>query len=288
GDIAIVVAGALAGGFVNGLTGTGYALVALGFWLQAMSPVHAAPLVAFCSVIGHLQSLPSIWHGVRWPRLWPFLVAGLIGVPLGTMLLERVPVSPLKLGVGLLLIFYSSWMGLVRRPPIVTGGGRLAEAAAGFLRGRMGRPQRPRPGHLGSAARLVARRAARRQPAVQHGGAYNRLAVGRRGGPARSAILDLGPDRPADHHRRGTPGIAALWPHRRARLSPAGPDVAGAVGSDIGSLIAAMKRETFAAVFVALCAVAAVTTLTVREPGSPPSPDTRAPGPTTASSGRAS
>src|SRR5215510_8508693 len=172
GDIAIVVAGALAGGFVNGLTGTGYALVALGFWLQAMSPVHAAPLVAFCSVVGHLQSLPSIWHGVRWPRLWPFLVAGLIGVPLGTMLLERVPVSPLKLGVGLLLIFYSSWLGLVRRR----------------RDGRHGKPQRTRPGHLGSAARLVARRAARRQPAVQHGGAYNRLAVGRRHGPARSAI----------------------------------------------------------------------------------------------------
>jgi hypothetical protein len=31
GDIAVVVAGALAGGFVNGLTGTGYALVSLGF-----------------------------------------------------------------------------------------------------------------------------------------------------------------------------------------------------------------------------------------------------------------
>ena len=34
-----------------------------------------------------------------------------------------------------------------------------------------------------------------------------------------------------------------------------------------------MRRETFAAVFVALCAVAAVTTLTLRGPGSPPSPD---------------
>lgn len=138
GDIAVVVAGALAGGFVNGLTGTGYALVSLGFWLQAMSPVHAAPLVALCSVLGHIQSLPSIWHGVRWPRLWPFLVAGLIGVPLGTMLLARVPVSPLKLGVGLLLICYSSWMGLVRRPPIVRGGGRLADATAGFIGGVMG------------------------------------------------------------------------------------------------------------------------------------------------------
>jgi uncharacterized protein len=47
-------------------------------------------------------------------------------------------VQPLKLGVGLLLIFYSSWMGLVRRPPIVTGGGRVADAAAGFAGGVMG------------------------------------------------------------------------------------------------------------------------------------------------------
>jgi uncharacterized membrane protein YfcA len=138
GDIVVVVAGALVGGFVNGLTGTGYALVSLGFWLQAMSPVHAAPLVALCSVIGHLQSLRTIWHGVRWPRLWPFLVAGLLGVPLGTLLLQRVPVPPLKLGVGLLLIVYSGWMGLVRRPPTVTSGGKLADAAAGFVGGVMG------------------------------------------------------------------------------------------------------------------------------------------------------
>ncbi|MFO1082676.1 MAG: sulfite exporter TauE/SafE family protein [Reyranellaceae bacterium] len=139
GDIAIVVAGALAAGFVNGLTGTGYALVSLGFWLQAMSPVTAAPLVATCSVLGHIQSLPAIWRGgVRWPRLWPFLAAGLVGVPLGTLLLERVPVSPLKLGVGLLLLVYSAWMGLVRRPPVIRFGGRIADGIAGFIGGVMG------------------------------------------------------------------------------------------------------------------------------------------------------
>jgi len=138
GDIAIVVAGALVAGFVNGLTGTGYALMALGFWLQAMSPVTAAPLVAICSVAGHLQALRSIWSGVRWPRLWPFLAAGLLGVPIGTALLEQVRVHPLKLGVGILLIFYSGWMGLVRRPPVVAGGGRAADAAVGFVGGAMG------------------------------------------------------------------------------------------------------------------------------------------------------
>lgn len=138
GDIALVVGGALAGGLVNGLSGTGYALVALGFWLHAMSPVTAAPLVAFCAVSGHVQSLPSIWKGVIWSRLWPFLAGGIVGVPVGTALLAYVRVQPLKLGVGVLLLLYCAWMGLVRRPPVVMGGGRLADATAGLGGGVLG------------------------------------------------------------------------------------------------------------------------------------------------------
>jgi uncharacterized membrane protein YfcA len=137
-DIALVVGGALAAGLVNGLTGTGYALAALGFWLHAMSPLTAGPLVAFCAVGSHLQSLPRIWKAERWPRLWPFLVAGLLGVPGGTLLLKHVQVQPLKLGVGLILIFYCSWMAFVRRPPVVRSGGRLADAGIGLVSGVMG------------------------------------------------------------------------------------------------------------------------------------------------------
>ncbi|MFO1158193.1 MAG: sulfite exporter TauE/SafE family protein [Reyranellaceae bacterium] len=128
----------MVGGFVNGLTGTGYALISLGFWLQAMAPATAAPLVALCSVCGHAQALPSIWRGVRWPRLWPFLVAGLAGIPLGTLMLKHVHVQPLKLGVGLFLILYSAWMAFVRYPPRVRCGGAMADAAIGFVGGVMG------------------------------------------------------------------------------------------------------------------------------------------------------
>jgi uncharacterized membrane protein YfcA len=138
GDIAFVVAGALTAGFVNGLSGTGYSLVALGFWLHAMSPITSVPLAALCSLGGHVQSLPRIWRGVIWSRLWPFLATGVIGVPVGTTLLRHIQVQPLKLGVGLLLVFYCSWMAFVRRPPIVTGGGRLADAAIGIVGGVMG------------------------------------------------------------------------------------------------------------------------------------------------------
>ena len=138
GDIALVVAGALIAGFVNGLTGTAYALAAMSFWLHAMPPTFAAPLVCLCAVGGHLQALPQIWHGVSWPRLWPFLAAGIVGVPLGTMLLEKMQPDPLKLGVGILLVVYVSWNFFVRRPPVVTWGGRIADAVAGFAGGVLG------------------------------------------------------------------------------------------------------------------------------------------------------
>lgn len=138
GDIVLVVAGALVAGFVNGLSGTGYALASLGFWLHAMSPVTAAPLTALCGVAGHIQSLPTIWRKERWPRLWPFLIGGLLGVPLGTMLLTQVQAQPLKLCVGAILIFYCAWTAFVRQPPIVTSGGRVADSGIGLIGGVLG------------------------------------------------------------------------------------------------------------------------------------------------------
>ena len=67
----MVTAGALAAGFVSGLAGFGTGLVALGFWLHAIDPVLAAPLVAICSVVGQVQSLVSLRRSVRLGRLEP-------------------------------------------------------------------------------------------------------------------------------------------------------------------------------------------------------------------------
>jgi hypothetical protein len=43
GVLAFVLAGALVGGFVNGLTGFGTGLTALPFWLQAVEPLLCGP-----------------------------------------------------------------------------------------------------------------------------------------------------------------------------------------------------------------------------------------------------
>ena len=61
--ILIIGAGALVAGFVSGLAGFGTGLVALGFWLHAVEPILAAPLVVIYSVVGQVQATATRWPG---------------------------------------------------------------------------------------------------------------------------------------------------------------------------------------------------------------------------------
>ena len=83
----LVLAGALIGGLLNGLTGFGTGLTALPLWLQVLEPAVAAQLVSVASIAGHLSALPSLWRDSDWRGLGPMLVGGLVGVPVGLCLL---------------------------------------------------------------------------------------------------------------------------------------------------------------------------------------------------------
>jgi uncharacterized membrane protein YfcA len=108
--VALILAGAVAGGIVNGLTGFGTALTGLPLWLQAVEPLIAAQLASACSVLGHLTTLPEIWRAAAWRRLAPMLIAGLLGVPIGTWLLPLISLATFKVTVGVTLIAYCSVM----------------------------------------------------------------------------------------------------------------------------------------------------------------------------------
>ncbi|MBZ8131752.1 sulfite exporter TauE/SafE family protein [Afifella sp. IM 167] len=138
GGLLVVLAGGFAGGFVTGLAGFGTGLVALGFWLHVIEPAPAATLVAICSVAAQAQTLPTIWHAVDRRRVWPMLAAGLLGVPLGTLLLTRVDIDIFRTCIGVFLIAFSAWMLFGRVNMQLRWGGRPADAVAGFAGGIMG------------------------------------------------------------------------------------------------------------------------------------------------------
>lgn len=136
--IAIVALGALCGGFVTGLAGFGTGLTALGFWLYVVDPVVAAALVVVCSVVGQVQSLYTVRRAIMWRRVWPFLLGGLAGVPLGVAALRVVDPKTLKGLLGLLLVGYTGVALGFRRLPTVAWGGKVADGVVGFGGGLLG------------------------------------------------------------------------------------------------------------------------------------------------------
>lgn len=137
-EIAVIAFGALAGGFVSGLAGFGTGLTALGIWLHVVSAPVAASLVVVCSVAAHMLSLPLIWGSTRPARVLPFIVPGLLAVPLGAACLAYLDPRALKGAMGIILLVFCLYMLLVRRPHRIAFGGRLADAAVGFGGGWLG------------------------------------------------------------------------------------------------------------------------------------------------------
>lgn len=81
--IVFLLLGASAGGFINGLSGSGTALFAMGFYLVVLDPVAAVAIVALMSVVTGMQGVWIVRSEIRAHprRLARFVLPGLIGVP---------------------------------------------------------------------------------------------------------------------------------------------------------------------------------------------------------------
>ena len=139
-DIAIICGGAIAGGFVSGLAGFGTALMTIGIWLHALEPATAAILTLICSVSAQLQSLKSMRQNFDKRQVLPFVIPGLVGVPLGVLILPYIDAQRFKTACGLFLIIFATSMLMWRTSAAEkeSSGGVWAEGAVGFFGGVLG------------------------------------------------------------------------------------------------------------------------------------------------------
>ncbi len=135
---ALLFFGALAGGFVSGLAGFGTALMALGIWLYVLPPSVAVPLVLISSVVAQTATLPSMWRSFDFSLIWPFIIGGLVGVPIGTLLVAHANPHVFKLSFGVLLLVFPAVLYFQRAPMAVRFGGRAADTGIGFAGGILG------------------------------------------------------------------------------------------------------------------------------------------------------
>jgi hypothetical protein len=136
--IALVSLGAFMGGLAAGAAGFAFGIVATAVWLHAIDPIHSTILVVSGGTIIQAGTIWPLRRSIEPRRLWPFLAAGLAGIPIGVWLLVRTDAHALKVGLGLFLAAYGVYALATPRLPRIERGGRLADAAVGFAGGILG------------------------------------------------------------------------------------------------------------------------------------------------------
>src|SRR5262249_5591676 len=136
--ISIYLAATFVAALVTGIAGFAFGLVAAAVWLHILTPLKTATLIIAFGLVVQGVSVWKLRGALRWSRLWPFLLGAAVGVPLGVAILGWASPDYVRVGVGVLLVLYSSYS--LARPPLkpLTGVGATADAGVGFLNGILG------------------------------------------------------------------------------------------------------------------------------------------------------
>ena len=95
---------------------------------SCLSPLQTATLIIAFGLVVQGVSVWKLREALRWSRLWPFLAGAALGVPLGVAVLGWARPDHVRVGVGVLLLLFSTYS--LARPLIkrFTAGGAFADA----------------------------------------------------------------------------------------------------------------------------------------------------------------
>src|SRR5690606_21103032 len=105
-----IVGGAFLAGFIQGLSGFACAPIATTIWVWCVEPKILVPLVLSSSLVGQIATTHAVGRHISMARVSPFLIGALVGVPIGVAIFHRIDANAFRLGTGIILIVYSTFM----------------------------------------------------------------------------------------------------------------------------------------------------------------------------------
>jgi uncharacterized membrane protein YfcA len=125
---------AFVGGIASGLAGFAMGFVVSGIWLHILTPVQTTALIVGYGLLTQGYGVWKLRQALAWKSIAPFIVGGVIGVPIGTMLLTYLNPTYLRSGVGVLLVIYGVY-GLAQPALKPLPSNRLSDASIGLANG---------------------------------------------------------------------------------------------------------------------------------------------------------
>ena len=135
--LAIFLVSTFCGGIVTGLAGFAMGLVVSGVWLHIFTPLQTTTFIVGFGLLVQSYAIWRLRRSFNWRHVVPLIIGSVVGVPIGASLLPYIEPAYLRLGVGVLLIFYGIY-GLLAPPIPPLPANRPAEVGIGFVNGILG------------------------------------------------------------------------------------------------------------------------------------------------------
>jgi len=90
-------------GLIQGLAGFGFSMVSIPVLIIFIEPQLLTPTIIIHSVIINIFLFIKVRKDVQLGRIWPLVVAAIVGIPIGTWILLAVDADILRLFVGLFI-----------------------------------------------------------------------------------------------------------------------------------------------------------------------------------------
>jgi uncharacterized protein len=125
---------AFLGGFASGLAGFAMGFIVSAVWLHILTPIQTTTLIVGYSFWTQGYGVWKLRHSLSWRTLAPFIIGGVLGVPIGTLLLTYIDAATMRTAVGVLLVMYGVY-GLAQPAFKPLHVGAAADGSIGFLNG---------------------------------------------------------------------------------------------------------------------------------------------------------
>lgn len=130
----LILIGAVAASFIQGLSGFGFGLVAMSIWAWGVEPQLAIVLSVFGGLTGQITAAIALRRRMGWRVLGPFLIGGLAGIPIGIAILPLIDPYLFRIMLGTFLVLWCPFMLLANRlPPLCMDGHPLERLADGLI-----------------------------------------------------------------------------------------------------------------------------------------------------------